>query len=82
MDIGLDGLPGIILTGGNLFQCCRMDHVIHAVQGAPEPCLIPHIPDEKAELIVRVQSLELILHLELLELIPGIDDQLLRIVLR
>ena len=55
-----------------------MDHIVHALKGSLQPVLVPHVADEVPH--HGIIFLQLILHHELLVLISGIDDDLLRLV--
>ena len=79
MDIGLDSFIRVILTGGHLLHRRRMDHIVHILKCPLKPLFIPHIADKKAQ-FVRI-FLKFILHQKLFELIPGIDDQLFRLIM-
>ena len=57
-----------------------MDHIIHILKSSLETFLVSHIPDKETELVCVL--LHLILHQKLFELISGINDDLLRIVMR
>ena len=54
-----------------------MNNVIHAVQSPVKPVLISHIADKESDSLV---SLKLFCHVPLFHLIPGIDDDFLRII--
>ena len=55
-----------------------MDDEIHALKGSHHTLLVADVADKKAQLILIL--LKLILHDELLKLVPGVDDDLLRII--
>ena len=55
-----------------------MDHIVHALKGSLQPVLVTHITNKIPH--HGIIFLQLILHHELLVLISGIDDDLLRLV--
>ena len=57
-----------------------MDHIIHPFKSSPKPVLIPHIANEIPH--DGFMFPQLILHQKLLELVPGINDDLLGVVMR
>ena len=56
-----------------------MDHIIHTLKSTHHSFFISHISDKETELVLIF--FKFICHQELLELISGIDDDLLRIIM-
>ena len=53
-----------------------MDHIVDAAQGHAQAVPVPDIPDEKA----KAGVVKLLAHVELLELVPGIDHDPPRLI--
>ena len=79
VDVGLDGLRRVIFAGRHLLQRGGMDYIVHAVEGPQKPVPVANVPDKESQL--RSVFPELVLHDELLEFIPGVDDDFLRIIM-
>ena len=79
VDIGLDGFRRVVLTGRNLFQGSGVNDIIDTFEGSGQTFLVSHITDEETKFVCIL--LEFILHDELLELVTGIDNDFLRIVM-
>ena len=80
-DIGLDGLHGEELAGGDLLQGSGVEDVVHAGHGVLDGLGIPDIADVELDLLggLRVPGLELVAHIVLLLLVPGEDADLLQV---
>lgn len=84
VDVGLDGLHGIVLAGGHLLERRRVDDVVHAPgERAAQARLVAYVADEEAEPRVVVLSRspaeldEFVPHHELLVLVARVNDDLL-----
>lgn len=71
VDVGLDTFHRIVLRGGNLLERRGVDDEIDALHGQRKPRSVADI----AEKIAHHRRRKLLLHLKLLQLIPGIDDE-------
>ena len=80
-DIGLDGLHGEELAGGDLLQGSGVEDVVHAGHGVLDGLGIPDIADIELDLLggLRVPGLELVAHIVLLLFVPGEDADLLQV---
>lgn len=77
VDVGLDRLEGVVLADRHMLQRRSVDDVIHPVEGPKQPVLVPYVPDKIPHTVVVF--LVRLPHDILLVLVPGIDDNLLRI---
>ncbi len=83
VDIGLDRLSGVVFTGGNLLERRRVDDIVHTAAQCPRQSLpVAHIADKIAHLLRVLSEEGIVAHDELFEFIPGIDDDLLRMIVR
>ena len=57
-----------------------MDHIIHALKRSCQSLLVPHISDKESQFILIF--LKFIFHDELFKLISGINNDLLRLIMR
>ena len=80
-DIGLDGLHGEELAGGDLLQGSGVEDVVHAGHGVLDGLGVADITDVELDLLcgLRVPGLKLVAHIVLLLLIPGEDADLLQV---
>ena len=80
-DIGLDGLHGEELAGGDLLQGSGVEDVVHAGHGVLDGLGIPDIADIELDLLcsLRVPGLKLVAHIVLLLFVPGEDADLLQV---
>ena len=74
--IGLDALHGVVFGGRHLLERGGMDHIIDTMHGHIQPLGIPNIADE----VTHAWLIERLLHFELLEFVPRIDDDLLWVI--
>ena len=81
VDIGLDGFRRIVLTGGHLLECSRVDYIVHVLQCALQTLLIAHIADKEPQLLRVILEEFIVRHHELLEFIPGINNDFPRAVI-
>ena len=79
-DIRFDALERVVFRGGNLFQRRGMDYELDAFHGAPEPIDVAHIPDEIPQRRM-LRDRKPLLHLELFELVPRVNDDALECML-
>jgi len=80
-DVGLDRFERVVLGGRHLFERGGMHHDLHPVEGAIQAVLVSHIADEEAEVRIAVDR-KVLPHLELFELVPAVDGQASRAMLR
>ena len=80
-DIGLDGLHGEELAGGDLLQGSGVEDVVHAGHCVLDGLGIPDIADIELDLLcgLRVPGLEFVAHIVLLLFVPGEDADLLQV---
>ena len=80
-DIGLDGLHGEELAGGDLLQGSGVEDVVHAGHGVLDGLGIADIADIELDLLcgLRVPGLKLVAHIILLLFVPGEDADLLQV---
>ena len=80
-DIGLDGLHGEELAGGDLLQSSGVEDVVHAGHGVLDGLGVADIADIELDLLcgLRVPGLELVAHIVLLLFVPGEDADLLQV---
>ena len=80
-DIGLHGLHGEKLAGGDLLQRRGVEYVVDAGHGVPDGLGIADIADVEFDLfgVLRVAGLQLVAHIVLLFLVTGEDADLLQI---
>ena len=81
MHVCLDRFGRIVFAGGNLFERGRVDDIIHALHCALQSFLVAHITDEETHDFRVFPVRGLVGHHELLELIAGIHNDLLRAVM-
>ncbi len=74
MNVGLDALHRVVFGGRHLLEGGGVNHVVHALHGLSQPVAVAHVTNEVAHAVLR----ELLLHLRLLELVAGVDDELPR----
>jgi hypothetical protein len=76
MDIRLDAFHGVVFGGRNLLQGGGVYHVVDPSHRLNEAIAVANVADEVAHAIVsRVRKL--VRHLRLLQLVSGVDDELL-----
>ena len=86
VDVGPDGLDGVVLAGGHLLEGGGVHDVVHPVARAPQPRLVAHVADEEAQARgvvpprLAAQLLEAVAHHELLVLVARVHDDLFRFV--
>jgi len=80
-DVGLDGLHGEELAGGDLLQGSGVEDVVHAGHGVLDGLGVADIADIELDLLggLRVPGLELVAHIVLLLFVPGEDADLLQV---
>ena len=80
-DIGLDGLHGEELAGGDLLQSSGVEDVVHAGHGVLDGLGVADIADIELDLLcgLRVPGLELVAHIILLLFVPGEDADFLQV---
>ena len=80
-DIGLDGLHGEELAGGDLLQGSGVEDVVHAGHGVLDGLGVADITDVELDLLggLRVPGLKLVAHIILLLFVPGEDANLLQV---
>lgn len=76
VDIGLDALHGVVFGSRHLLEGRRVHHIVNPAHRHGEPVGIPHVTDE----IAHAGGVEDLLHLELFQLVAGVDDQPFRLV--
>jgi hypothetical protein len=70
-DVGLDGLEGVVLGGGNLFQRRGVYDKMDAPHGAVDAISIPDVAQQEAQPVIP----EFRAHLALFQLVPGEDAE-------
>ena len=80
-DVGLHGLHGEKLAGGNLLQRRGVEYVVDTGHGIPDGLGIADVTDVELHLfgVLRVAGLQLVAHIVLLLLVAGEDADLLQI---
>ena len=80
-DVGLNGLHGEELAGGDLLQGSGVEDVVHAGHGVLDGLGVADIADIELDLLggLRVPGLELVAHIVLLLFVPGEDADLLQV---
>ena len=80
-DIGLDGLHGEELAGGDLLQGSGVQDVVHAGHGVTDRLGVADIVDVELDLLggLRVPGLKLVAHVVLFLFVPGEDANLLQV---
>ena len=80
-DIGLNGLHGEELAGGDLLQGSGVEDVVYAGHGVLDGLGVADIADIELDLLggLRVPGLELVAHIILLLFVPGEDADLLQV---
>ena len=80
-DIGLDGLHGEELAGGDLLQGSGVEDVVHAGHGVLDGLGVADIADIELDLLggLRVPGLKLVAHIILFLFVPGEDADLLQV---
>ena len=80
-DVGLHGLHGEKLAGGDLLQRRGVEYVVDAGHGVPDGLGIADIADVELHLlgVLRVAGLQLVAHIVLLFLVTGEDADLLQV---
>ena len=80
-DVGLDGLHGEELAGGNLLQGGGVEDVVHAGHGIPDGLGIADIADVEFDLfgVLRVPGLQLVAHIVLFLFIAGENADFLQV---
>lgn len=80
-DVGLDGLHGEELAGGNLLQSGSVEDVVNAGHGVTDRLGVADITDVELDLlgVLRVLGLKLMAHIVLLLFVTGEDTDLLQV---
>ena len=80
-DVGLNGLHGEELAGGDLLQSSGVEDVVHAGHGVLDGLGVADIADIELDLLgsLRVPGLKLVAHIILLLFVPGEDADLLQV---
>ena len=80
-DVGLNGLHGEELAGGDLLQGSGVENVVHAGHGVLDGLGVADIADIELDLLcsLRVPGLKLVAHIVLLLFVPGEDADLLQV---
>ena len=74
-DIRANGFHGEELAGRHLFECCRVEDIIHAVHRVFDGCEVPHVADVELDFLCDFGHfrLKLVPHIVLLLLVAGKD---------
>ena len=80
-DVGLDGLHGEELAGGDLLQSSSVEDVVNTGHGVTDGLGIADITDVELDLlgVLRMLGLKLVAHIVLLLLVTGEDTNLIQV---